>query len=276
MRGDARPIMSNRIDTLFQTIRERGRPALAAYITAGDPSLERTHEIALALVEAGVELLEYGVPFSDPIADGPVIQRAAQRSLAAGTTVDAILASVSGLRAAGCEVPISLFGAYNPFFHRGLKRLCREVREAGADGLLIPDLPPEEAGELLGHVDAEGIGCTFLAAPTSSPERLRMIGEACRGYVYCVSLRGVTGARAELPPDTVDFLDRVRSVTDRPTLVGFGISRPDHVALLAPHVDAMVVGSAFVRIIEEHATAPDLPERVASLARELIGALGGS
>lgn len=263
----------NRIDSLFQHVRERGRPALAAYLTAGDPSLEATNEMILALVEAGVELIEYGVPFSDPIADGPVIQRASQRSLAAGTTVTGVLANVKALRAAGCEVPISLFGAYNPFFHRGFEKFCREAAEAGVDGLLIPDLTPDEAGDLRTHVDANGLKLTFLAAPTSNDERLRMIADASSGYVYCVALRGVTGARAELPPDLVDFLDRVRLVTDKPLLVGFGISTPDQMATLAPHVEAIVVGSAFVKIVEESGKSPDLPQKMANYARELLSGL---
>ncbi len=263
----------NRIDALFEKVRARGRPALAAYLTAGDPDLATTNALARALVEAGVELLEYGVPFSDPIADGPVIQRASQRSLAVGTTVRGVLDNVRALRDDGCEAAISLFGAHNPFLHRGLETLCREAREAGADGLIIPDLPPDEAGDLLPHVAANDLRCTFLAAPTSSRERLRLIAEASTGYIYCVSLRGVTGARTELPPDLIDFLQRVRGETDIPLMVGFGISTPAHVAALAPHVEALVVGSAFVRIIEEHAQAPDLPKRVAALARELTTGL---
>jgi tryptophan synthase alpha chain len=199
-----------------------------------------------------------------------VIQRASRRSLARGTSVDSILNNIRALRATGCEVALLLFGAYNPFLHRGLHRLCREAREAGVDGLLIPDLPPDEAGELAPHVAANDLRCTHLVAPTSSRERIRLIAQACSGYVYCVALRGVTGARAELPPDLGDFLRRVRAETDTPLLVGFGISRPEHVAALAPLVDAMVVGSAFVKLIEDNAQAPDLPARVAAHARDLM------
>lgn len=264
----------NRIDALFERVRARGRPAFAAYLTAGDPDLATTNRCALALAEAGVELLEYGVPFSDPIADGPVIQRASQRSLAGGATVGAILDNVRALRATGCETALSLFGALNPFLHRGIERLCREARAAGADGLLIPDLPPEEAGPLLPAVQAHDLRLAFLVAPTSSPERIRLIAAASTGYIYCVALRGVTGARAELPPDLIAFLARVRAATDKPLLVGFGISRPEHVAALAPHVDAIVVGSAFVRILEEHGREPDVAERLAARARELMRGLG--
>jgi tryptophan synthase alpha chain len=243
----------NRIDALFRAVRDRGRPAFAAYITAGDPDL---------------------VPFSDPIADGPVIQRASQRSLAGGTTLEAILDNVRRLRGQGCEVAITLFGAYNPFLRRGLERLCQEAREAGADGLLVADLPPDEADELRGLAADQGLGLTFLLAPTSGPERIRLVAEACSGYVYCVSLRGVTGARQELPSDLVEFLSRTRAETDKPVLVGFGISKPEHIAAVAPLVDAIVVGSAFVKIIEEHATAPDLPDRMATFARHLMTDLG--
>ncbi len=264
----------NRIDTLFTQVRARRRPALAAYITAGDPDLDRTREIALALVEAGVELLEFGVPFSDPIADGPVIQRAAQRSLRAGTTLDGVLSCLRQIREAGCEAAVSLFGAYNPFHHRGLAAICREARAAGADGFLIPDLPPDEAGELRPHLEAHDLRCAFLLAPTSSDERIRLVTQASTGYVYCVSVRGVTGARTDLPPDLGEFLARARAATGKPLLVGFGISTPEHVATLAPQVEAIVVGSAIVKIIEEHGQAPGVAERVAAFARELRSALG--
>jgi tryptophan synthase alpha chain len=237
----------NRIDALFQQVRERGRPAFAAYVTAGDPDLARTNAIVHALVEAGVELIEYGVPFSDPIADGPVIQRAALRSLKGGTTVSAILKSLRSLRDEGCEAAISLFGAYNPFLHRGLETICREARDAGADGLLIPDLPPDEASELRRLVGEHDLRLTFLLAPTSNAERVRLVTDACTGYVYCVSLRGVTGERDAIPADLEAFLSRTREATDKPLLVGFGISKPEH--------------------------APDLPERAAALARSLIDAM---
>jgi len=239
-----------RIGRRFRALRDEGRKAFVAFVTAGDPSLERTVAVALDLEEAGVDVLELGVPFSDPLADGPVIQRASERALRNGTTLAAVLGVVSEIRRRS-EIPLLLFSYVNPLLRYGLPRLAADAREAGVDGVLVTDLPPEEARDWMPIARGAELDTVFLAAPTSSPERLRRTAEASRGFVYAVSRTGVTGEREALSEDARPLVARLRELTDQPVALGFGVSTPEHVAQVAAVADGVVVGSALVRALEE-------------------------
>jgi tryptophan synthase alpha chain len=249
-----------RIGERFATRRAEGRPAFVAFLTAGDPSLERTVEAAVELDRAGADVLELGVPFSDPLADGPVIQRASERALARGVTLARVLETVRRIRERS-ELPLLLFSYFNPLLQHGLERLAREAREAGADGALVTDLPPEEAGEWIAAARRAGLDTVFLAAPTSPPERLKRVAEASRGFVYAISRTGVTGERQALSEDARPLVERLRALTDVPVALGFGLSTPDQVRDAAAVADGVVVGSALVRFLEEHPEG-DLGARV--------------
>jgi tryptophan synthase alpha chain len=240
----------SRIGETFAQRRSEGRKAFVAFVTAGDPSLERTVAVALDLEEAGVDVLELGVPFSDPLADGPVIQRASERALRNGTTLAAVLGVVSEIRRRS-EIPLLLFSYVNPLLRYGLPRLAADAREAGVDGVLVTDLPPEEARDWMPIARGAELDTVFLAAPTSSPERLRRTAEASRGFVYAVSRTGVTGEREALSEDARPLVARLRELTDQPVALGFGVSTPEHVAQVAAVADGVVVGSALVRALEE-------------------------
>ena len=255
-----------RLAERFAARRERGRTTFVAFLTAGDPSLERTVEIACGLEAAGVDVLELGVPFSDPLADGPVIQRASDRALKRGVRLDDVLAAVRGIRRHS-QLPVVLFSYANPLMRYGLKRLAADAAEAGVDGVLVTDLPPEEAGDWIESARRVDLDTIFLAAPTSPDERLRRIAEASRGFVYAVSRTGVTGERDALSEDGAALVRRLRAVTRTPIALGFGVSTPEQVRAAAEVADGVVVGSAIVRFLEEH------PEGdVAALVRELRGA----
>jgi tryptophan synthase alpha chain len=243
-----------RISRRFEVLKQEGRKAFVAFVTAGDPSLQRTVEVALDLEQAGVDVLELGVPFSDPLADGPVIQRASERALANGTTLAAVLGVVREIRRRS-ELPLVLFSYVNPLLRYGLPRLAKEAREAGVDGVLVTDLPPEEAREWLPIARDADLDTVFLAAPTSSPERLRRAAEASRGFVYAVSRTGVTGEREALSEDACPLVARLREMSDQPVALGFGVSTPEHVAQAAAVADGVVVGSALVRALEQEPEA---------------------
>ncbi|HOE96090.1 MAG TPA: tryptophan synthase subunit alpha [Candidatus Sumerlaeota bacterium] len=262
----------NRIDRMFAARRREGRAAMIFFLTAGCPDLESTEQAIDALAEAGVDLIELGIPFSDPIADGPTIQRASQVALERGTTVKAILDLVRRVRARHPDLALLLFTAYNPVFHYGEAAFVAAAAEAGADGLLIPDLPPEEAGELRRLASERELCVVFLVAPTSSSARARAICEASTGFVYYISLRGVTGARAELPADIEERLRELKTLTGKPVAVGFGISGPDQARALVPLCDGIIVGSALVRLIGEQ-PRPTLREDVRRFAGEMCAAL---
>lgn len=240
-----------RIGERFLKLQAEGRKGFVAFLTAGDPSLDRTVELALELDAAGADVLELGVPFSDPLADGPVIQRASERALARGVTLERVLDAVRRIRRRS-QLPLVLFSYFNPLFRYGLDRLTRTAREAGVDGVLVTDLPPEEASEWLAPMRAAELDTIFLAAPTSPDERLRRVADASRGFVYAVSRTGVTGERDALSDDARPLVRRLKQLTGEPVALGFGIASPEQVKAAAEVADAVVVGSALVRFLEEH------------------------
>jgi tryptophan synthase alpha chain len=240
-----------RIGERFEKRRAEGKPAFVAFLTAGDPSLDRTVGAAVELDRAGADVLELGVPFSDPMADGPVIQRASERALARGVTLPRVLETVHRIRERS-ELPLLLFSYYNPLLQHGLERLAHEAREAGVDGVLVTDLPPEEAREWVVAARAADLDTVFLASPTSPPERLRLVAEATRGFVYAISRTGVTGEREALSEDARPLVGRLRALTQVPVALGFGLSTPEQVREAAAVADGVVVGSALVRFLEEH------------------------
>jgi tryptophan synthase alpha chain len=254
----------SRIGKRFEELRQGQELGLVAYITAGDPDLRATAEFIPALEEAGVDVLELGIPFSDPLADGPVIQRASQRALGSGTTLAGVLEMAAQARGRS-RLPLLLFSYLNPILRYGFDRFAADARRAGIDGVLITDLSIEEADAYIGRMRQAELDTVFLAAPTSTEARLRRICEASRGFVYAVSRTGVTGAQQALSGQLLPLLQRLRAASSLPVAAGFGISRPEHIRELRGHADAAVVGSALVRVVEEHRSA----ERLAALAAEL-------
>jgi tryptophan synthase alpha chain len=261
-----------RIAAKFIELRARDEAALIPFIVAGDPDLDRTRQLVLELEARGADLIELGVPFSDPMADGPANQRAAARGLTAGATIPAILAMVAELRRS-TQVPLILFGYYNPIFHYGCERLCADAARAGIDGLLTVDLPPEEAAELARPARAAGLDIIYLLAPTTPLERSRAIARSASGFLYYVSVAGVTGARTKLAHDLQANVRDLRTVTTLPIGVGFGISTPGQAHEIAAFADAVVVGSAISQLIEAHAHTERLVEIVGEFAGTLKDAM---
>ena len=262
------PANATRISRRFAELRERCELGVVAYITAGDPSLDATLQFVLTLAEAGADVIELGVPFSDPLADGPTIQRASERALKSGTTLRAAIDLVRRVRASS-QVPLVLFGYYNPILQMGLENFARAASEAGADGVLVTDLTPEESAEYRRILHEHHLDTIFLAAPTSTDERLEKIAACCSGFLYLISRTGVTGAKDVLPEDLPALIRRVRHGTQLPIAVGFGISQPGHVSVLGGLADAAVVGSALVAEVERassiSAAVTALREKVAAL-----------
>jgi tryptophan synthase alpha chain len=259
---------TTRITRRFDELRRAGELGLVAYITAGDPTLEATERIVVSLDEAGADVVELGVPFSDPLADGPTIQRASERALRSGTTLPGVLGLVKSLRRE-TEVPLVLFSYFNPVLQMGVEAFADRAAAAGADGVLITDLTPEEAEEYRRQVASRGLDTIFLAAPTTTDERLGRIADASTGFLYLVSRTGVTGAREILPEDLPALVRRARAKTRLPIAVGFGISLPGHVSILGGLADAAVVGSALVEEIEHAASAEAAARAVAERVRAL-------
>ena len=245
-----------RISRCFAALRESGELGIVAYITAGDPSMDTTLQFVLTLEEAGADVIELGVPFSDPLADGPTIQRASERALKAGATLPGILELVRRIRKTS-EIPLVLFSYYNPILQMGLEKFAAAASAAGADGVLATDLSPEEAVEYRRILEAHHLDTIFLCAPTSTDERLASIAACSTGFLYLVSRTGVTGAKDTLPDDLPALLRRVRSFTKLPIAVGFGISLPGHITLLGGLADAAVIGSSLVAEIERSTTVAD-------------------
>jgi tryptophan synthase alpha chain len=257
-----------RLEATFARLRGRGERALVTYFMAGDPSLADTRRLVIEAARRGADVVELGVPFSDPLADGPVIQRAAMRALAAGTTMPRVLETVATLRAE-VSVPLVLLAYYNPVLAFGLKAFARTAVDAGVDGVIVADLPPEEADPLAAEAEAAGLDLIHLVAPTSTPPRVRLIARRSRGFIYVVSLTGVTGERQELPPDLATQIRALRLVTTKPVCIGFGISTPAQVAAIGRLADGAIVGSAIVRLVEERAGSPTLVEDVGTFIAEL-------
>ena len=262
-----------RIGRLFDCLKRDGRKGLIAYLTAGDPAPDRTADLVEALVSGGADLIELGVPFSDPIADGPVIQRAGERALTAGTTLGSVLDIAAEIRRRS-EVPLLLFTYLNPVLRYGLERLAADAARQGIDGCLLTDASVDEAQDYAAAMHRHGLDTVFLAAPTSTPRRLELVARYSTGFIYLVSRTGVTGERERLSDSVAPMVRAVRAVTDLPLAVGFGISRPEHVAELARQVEAVVVGSAFVRLIERHAGNSSLEIQLERFTRELKHGFG--
>lgn len=257
-----------RIGRLFEALQRENRKGLIAYITAGDPCPERTPALVDALVRGGADLIELGVPFSDPIADGPVIQRGGERALKAGTSIHKVL-EIAGRIREKSEVPLLLFTYLNPVVRYGLEKLAADAAACGIDGCLLTDASVEEAHDYVGAMHRHGLDTVFLAAPTSTPRRLKLVAEYSTGFIYLVSRTGVTGERESLSAAVGPLIRSMRAISGLPLAVGFGISRPEHVAELGRQVEAVVVGSAFVHLIERNAGNPALEKELEGLAREL-------
>ena len=246
-----------RIENKFVELRTRNEKALIVYLTAGDPSLDITKQLIFALEKAGVDILEIGVPFSDPTADGPVIQAAAQRSLKAGTTLEGVLKMVAEVRKVS-NIPIVLFGYFNPIFAYGVKKFAQAARNAGVDGVLVVDLPYEEAKELRDYTDAVGIDFISLIAPTTDKERLKKIVSKASGFLYYISITGITGTTAPKISNIKVEVEKIRKITKRPIAVGFGISKPEQAREIGHFADGVVIGSAVVRMIDENKNKKNL------------------
>jgi tryptophan synthase alpha chain len=268
----ASPVMASqrgarRISNRFAQLAEAGELGIVAYITAGDPSLAASEKIVLAAAEAGADVIELGVPFSDPVADGPVIQRASDRALRGGTTLAGVLQLVARLRR-HTQVPLVLFSYFNPILQMGIEKFASAAATAGADGVLVTDLTPEEGAEYRRELQNRNLDTIFLAAPTSTEARLARISEATTGFLYLVSRAGVTGTRDALPPELPALVRRVRKFTALPIAVGFGISLPTHVTVLGGIADAAVVGSALMAAVEK---AESEEAAAASVAHQVRG-----
>jgi tryptophan synthase alpha chain len=261
---------SNRIAEAFATAKAQSRPALVAYMTAGDPSPARSASLALALNRGGADILELGVPFSDPVADGPVIQAASDRAIKAGTNVRRVLEIAAEIRRQSA-MPIVLFSYLNPLMRYGFDALARDARDAGIDGCLLTDLSVEEAAGPVSKLRAAGLDTVFLAAPTSTERRLKLVSELSSGFVYVVSRTGVTGERADVAASVEPLVNRIKAMTAKPLAVGFGVSNREHVAAIGGYADGVIVGSAIMRIIEQHGQSPDIEDRLEQFMRSLTG-----
>ena len=263
--------MPSRISDTFARIRSEKRPGLVTYTTAGDPDLSRSGEILQALDRSGADVIEVGVPFSDPLADGPVIQRATERALAAGASLRNTLALIERVRPK-LKAPVVVFSYANPLLRMGLEQFTKTAAAAGVDGVLALDLPIEEAGAFRETLAAAGLDTIFLLSPTTTDERIRKAAELGSGFLYGISRLGVTGARGRVAAGADTLVKRIRAHTSLPIALGFGISRPEHVAEVTSYADAAVVGSALVALIAEAGGSPDLLDRVETYVRWLKGA----
>jgi tryptophan synthase alpha chain len=261
-----------RIEERFEVLKKEGRKAFVAYLTAGDPDLKTTAKLIPALEAAGVDIVEIGVPFSDPTADGPTIQAASQRALKRGATLAKILAMIASLRRKS-GIPIVLFGYYNPILSYGPEKFAADAKRSGVDGLLVVDLPPEEADELRRYTDPAGLAFITLIAPTTDPERVAKILRGAAGFVYFISVTGVTGTATPRTEDIRNGLAGIKRMTTLPIAVGFGISTPEQAAVIAPLADGIVVGSALVRLIAEKNGSGDITQAVSAFAAKIRRAI---
>ncbi len=258
----------NRILAKFTELKQKKEKALISFITAGDPDLKVTMKLVLTLEKAGADIIELGVPYSDPLADGPVIQQASQRALKAGTNLKKIFQTVTDLRKQ-TEIPIVLMTYYNPLLKYGLDKVVTDAASAGIDGFIVPDLPMEEAAEFRAKTEGRNICLIPLVAPTSGRERIKQITARAKGFIYCVSLTGVTGVRKGIPQNIKEFMETVRSSTVTPLAVGFGISTPEQVSVISAYCDAVIVGSALVKTIGEKGKSPELFDSISKMTQDL-------
>lgn len=265
----------SRIDALFENLRAEGRAGLVAYLTAGDPTPAHTPALVEALERGGADLIELGVPFSDPIADGPVIQRGADRALRAGTSVAKVLEIARDIRKTS-QIPLLLFSYLNPLLRYGFEQLAKDAVAAGVDGVLLTDLSVEEAESHVPALRAAGLDTVFLAAPTSTPERQELVARYSSGFIYLVSRTGVTGEQTSVSAAVAPLVSAMRAHTTLPLAVGFGISTPAQAAEIARIADGVAIGSAFVRFIEQHGGDPDLPAALQSFTQPIAAAIRSS
>ena len=258
----------NRIDLKSKELKKRKKKAFIAFITAGDPDLRTTEQLVVAFEGAGVDIVELGVPFSDPLADGPTIQAASQRALKKHVNLENILAAVKRIRRRS-EIPIALMTYYNPVFHYGEERFARKAKACGVDGLIVPDLPPEEGRSLIRAARQNGLATVFFLAPTTTRQRMKRIVNAATGFIYYVSLTGVTGARQELPASLTQQVRLAKRMTRKPVCVGFGVSTPAQVRQVAKVADGVIVGSAIVNAIAENKGKKQLVPNVGRFVRKL-------
>ena len=262
--------MTNRIDATLAALRAEGRSALAPFVTLGYPDLETSEDMAESILEAGGDMLELGIPFSDPLADGPTVQMTSFRALENGTTLQMALDSLRTLRARGITSPLIFMGYLNPFLHYGMEKFARDASDAGIDGIIIPDLPPEEAPPYQAILESQGIYLIPLLAPTSTEARIEQACKQARGFIYCVSVTGVTGARSELSGGVEGLARRIREHSDLPILVGFGVSTQRHVENIARFADGAIVASAMLDSVSRVPTE-DAAETAARFIRGLRG-----
>lgn len=264
--------MTGRLESTFELLRGRGEKALIAYLMAGDPSLADTEQLVGELERAGADVIELGVPFSDPIADGPVIQQAAERALRSGTSLRKILPMVRRLRAT-TQIPLVLMAYYNTIHAFGPERLCREAVLAGVDGLIVPDMPPDEAEPLKAPAEAAGLRLIFLLAPTSTADRRKFVARQTQGFVYYVSLTGITGAQLTNVMDVGHNIEKIRKVSAVPVVVGFGVATPEDASKVSKIADGVIVGTAIVKRIASHQQDPGMVGDVAGFVRSLKTAM---
>jgi tryptophan synthase alpha chain len=265
--------MTGRIEKVFAELKQKGLKALVVYLTAGDPDLETTRRLILCLQEAGVDILEIGVPFSDPTADGPTIQAASQRALRNGATLSNILDMIESVREI-CDTPIVLFGYYNPIFSYGNDRFAIRAKKAGVDGILVVDLPTEESQELRKYTDKAGLDFICLVAPTTDDNRIGHISKKSSGFLYYISITGVTGTAKPVIENIRSDVQRIRRITSLPLVIGFGISTPEQASEIASYADGIVIGSAFVHLVEKNSADENLIGIASSFARSIKNTLG--
>lgn len=258
----------NRIDKAFENLRKNNQKALINFITAGDPDLKITEALVIEMEKKGADIIELGVPFSDPLADGPTIQRASLRALEKNTSLKDIIKLVVNIRKSS-EIPLVIMSSYNPILRYGEERFVKDSVKAGLDGVIIPDLPPEEGEILMKVAEGEGLNVILLVAPTTPSERARLLAEKSRGFIYYISLMGITGERDVMPKEIKEGISRIKKFGDKPIVVGFGISKTDQVKALSQVADGVIVGSAIVKIIENNQDDPKLVSKVGEFVQLL-------
>lgn len=262
----------SRIENKWKDLKKKGLKAFIPFVTSGDPSLEDTYKLVLEFEKQGADIVELGIPFSDPIADGPVIQASSQRALEKGINLNKILHLVKNLRKK-TDIPIVFLSYYNPIFHYGVRKFVEDATQSGVDGIIIADLPPEEAKEIRIFSLKEGLDTIFLAAPTSSTERLHKVVGASTGFIYCVSIAGVTGIRNSLAQSLKKRVEDIGRITDKPIAVGFGVSNAKTAEWVASFADGVIVGSAIVKVVQNNLARKDLVDKVGIVVRNLASAV---